>query len=134
MTETAVNTPAAPELSIYKQMVQDDISAVFFNLDELADYRNVGGKQMPVIQDDNRILDRSDLAAMGSGIGEGLIFVREEDFVRIPEPTELLPIDGKNWFIVSLINNKGVFEIRLSRTKRQPEHTPTNPMVGNYGD
>ena len=118
-------------MSIFKDMVHEDITAVFMNTDELAYMRDVGGVKMRVMQDDDRILDRSDSAAIGTGIGEGLIFVRAEDLPRIPAPNELLPIDGKNWYVVNAIENRGMYEIRLSRNQLQPQ---TGNEAGNtYG-
>ena len=112
----------------FKQMVEiDDLKNVFFRggeLGEIDDDYEIDGKLMPVVQDDNRILDRSDLAALGTDIGEGLIFVQAVDMPHIPIPGSQLSIkkpgDEKStmWFVVTAKDNRKVYEIRLSRRQQ----------------
>jgi len=90
----------------------------------LADYYEVNGKKMPVVQDDDRIFDKSDISALGTDIGEGLIFIRVEDMPHQPLPDSSLDIKSPRatkatrWFITNIIENWGVYEIRIRRQQQ----------------
>jgi hypothetical protein len=106
-------------------MVAADINNVFFNAGELADIFDVQGiGKIPIMQDDDRILERTDNSALGTELGEGLIFVRAADCPRMPQANERMIITDKNgrkaeWYVRHIVENTGVYEIRLHRRKQE---------------
>jgi hypothetical protein len=100
-----------------KDLIARDIDAVFFNLDEIAQTAIIDGVPVPISQDDDRITEKADISALGSTLGEILIFVKEKDLPRAPLGGEQINVNGKNWYVRSAISNMGVFEIRLGRDR-----------------
>ena len=105
-------------MSIFKDSLASDIDSVFFNLDEFADTYVVDGKEISVVQDDDRILEQTDIAVSGLQKAEGSIFVKAKDLLRIPIAGDRMIINDKPWFVSFIINNIGVYEIRLSRNQQ----------------
>lgn len=100
-----------------KDLIASDIDNVFFNTEEFADIYIIDGRDVPVVQDDNRILEKSDISALGTALGEGLIFIKEKDMPRLPSGGEEMNINNKKWYVRDAKNNKGVYEIRIGRER-----------------
>lgn len=98
-----------------KDNIAADIDAVFFNLDDFADTYNVDGREIPVAQDDDRILEKTDISALGTSLGEGLIFIKVADMTRPPTGGDQISINDKKWYVRNIVNNMGVYEIRIGR-------------------
>lgn len=105
-------------MSIFKDMLATDVKNIFFNIDELAELYEVDGRLIPVVQDDNRILEKTDISAMGTDLGQGLIFVRAADMPRLPNADDEITINGKKWYVREAKNNTGVYEIRIHRNRQ----------------
>ena len=43
----------------FKETIRSDISAVFMNTEEFATVHNVNGKDIPVVVDNNELIERS---------------------------------------------------------------------------
>ena len=100
-----------------KSVIASDIDAVFFNEDEFADEAIIDGKPVPIILDNDALNGKLDVYAMGLAEGEQLIFIKQKDLFRLPQPGEQMTIDGKQWYIRHAISNAGVFEIRIGRDR-----------------
>ena len=42
----------------FKEVMKDDVNNIFMNVDEFADMHTVDGKEIPVLVDDNEIIER----------------------------------------------------------------------------
>mgnify|MGYP003249051372 CR=1 FL=1 len=42
----------------FKEVMKDDVNNTFMNVDEFADMHTVDGKEIPVLVDDNEIIER----------------------------------------------------------------------------
>jgi hypothetical protein len=99
----------------FKTAIAEDVDKVFFNNNEFAENAMIDGKSVPVIFDDDALQGKSDVYAMGLAEGERLIFIREKDLYRLPQPGEQMTIGDKQWYVRHAISNVGVFEIRVGR-------------------
>jgi hypothetical protein len=99
----------------FKSAVAADIDNVFFETKEFAENAMIDGKSVPVIFDDDALQGKSDVYAMGLAEGERLIFIKEKDLHRLPQPGEQMTIGDKQWYVRHSISNAGVFEIRIGR-------------------
>jgi hypothetical protein len=53
---------------------------------------------------------------MGLAEGERLIFIKEKDLRRLPQPGEQVTLGDKQWYVRHAISNMGVYEIRIGRS------------------
>jgi hypothetical protein len=98
-----------------KEAMAEDIDNVFFNKDEFAETAIIDGKPVPIITDNDALNRKSEIYAMGLAEGEQLIFIKEKDMFRLPQPKEQMTINDKQWYVKHSINNAGVFELRIGR-------------------
>jgi|LSPZ01.1.fsa_nt_gi hypothetical protein len=98
-----------------KDVIAEDIDNVFFNTDDFSDEAIIDGRAVPIILDNDALNGKSDVYAMGLAEGEQLIFIKEKDMFRLPQPGEQMTINGKQWYIRHAISNAGVFELRIGK-------------------
>ena len=96
-------------------VIHDDIDRVFFNLNDFAETVAIDGKEIPIVSDPDSLGNKTELYAMGLSEGEELIFVRAADMNKMPMIGEQLTKNGKQWYIRHVINNYGVYELRIGR-------------------
>ena len=96
-------------------MAAADLDDVFFETKEFAENAIIDGKSVPIILDNDALQGKSDVYAMGLAEGEQLIFIKQKDLFRLPQPGEQITINGKQWYIRHAISNTGVYEIRIGR-------------------
>jgi hypothetical protein len=99
----------------FKTAIAEDADNVFFNTNEFAENAMIDGKIVPVIFDDDALQGKSDVYAMGLSEGERLIFIKEKDLRRLPQPGEQMTIGDKQWYVRHAVSNAGVFELRIGR-------------------
>jgi hypothetical protein len=101
----------------FKDAVTVDINNIFFNTKEFAENAVIDGKSVPIILDDDALQGKSDVYAMGLAEGERLIFIKEKDLHRLPQPGEQMTIGGKQWYVRHAVSNAGVFELRIGHKR-----------------
>jgi hypothetical protein len=101
----------------FKDAIAADIDKVFFTETEFAENAMIGGRSVPIILDDGALQGKSDVYAMGLAEGERLIFIKEKDLHRLPQPGEQMTIDDKQWYVRHSLSNQGVFELRIGRER-----------------
>jgi hypothetical protein len=101
----------------FKDAVAADIDNVFFETSEFAENAIIDGKSVPIILDDDALQGKSDVYAMGLAEGERLIFIKEKDLHRLPQPGEQMTIGDKQWYVRHSLSNIGVYEIRIGRNR-----------------
>lgn len=108
----------------FKEQIANDAKDIFLNLDEFADYHMVNKKKMPVIFDNNEMIDREkryqykrSLYADGVYLKELLIYVKAEDFGVLPPVGRTLNLDGKLYTISDAIDEYGVYSLTLEANK-----------------
>ena len=98
----------------FKDALAADIDNVFFEPKEFAENAMIDGKSVPIF-DDDALQGKSDVYAMGLAEGERLIFIKEKDLHRLPQPGEQMTIGDKQWYVRHAVSNAGVYEIRVGR-------------------
>ena len=100
----------------FKELAASDIDAVFLNSDEFANTVIFNGIELKCVIDDDRLLERNDTAP-GVYLGERLIFTKSSDLPGKPAVGSRATIDGRAWFVTSVTDNAGMYEIRLGANK-----------------
>ena len=105
----------------FKEAIRDDVVEVFMNLDEFAALHTLNGKQIPVIVDDNEMIERekkmkSDMD--GINVKTTLIYVRARDYGSgLPPVGYAVTLDGKSYLVIEAVNEDGVYSIELERNR-----------------
>lgn len=106
----------------FKDVMQDDVSNVFMNKDEFADLHIVDGKNIPVIVDDNEIIEREKKMKSnmdGVFVKQKLIYVKAIDFGGVPVVGRAIMFDGKAYRVLDVTDENGLYAILMesNRTK-----------------
>ncbi len=108
----------------FKGQVAEDNNTVFMNLEEFSDIHTVNGREMAVLIDGNEMIerekrhrDRQGVYTDGVYIKELLVYVRAEDFGRLPAVGRALTLDGKTYTILDAIDEDGIYSLSLEANK-----------------
>lgn len=106
----------------FKDVLKDDVNNTFMNLDEFADTHIVDGKEIPVIIDENEIIEREKKMKSnmdGVYVKQKLIYVKADDFGALPAIGRAIMLDGKRYIVIDAIDEQGVYSITMesNRTK-----------------
>lgn len=108
----------------FKDQAQADIGTVFFNFDEFATLHTINGKEMLAVVDDNEIIDREkryqykrSLHGDGLFMREYLLYVKADDFGKLPPTGHILELDGKQYKISDSTDEVGVYTITLEANR-----------------
>lgn len=104
----------------FKEQIRADISSVFLNLDEFAATHNVNGKDIPVLVDNNELIEREKKAKSkmdGVNVKTTLIFVKARDYGALPPVGYALRLDGKVYRVTDATNEDGVYSIHLEMNR-----------------
>lgn len=105
----------------FKEAIRSDISNVFLNLDEFAATHNLNGKDIPVIIDNNEMIERekkmkSDMDGLNTKTT--LIYVKARDYGGgVPPVGYAITLDGKTYVVTDAMNEDGVYSIHLERNR-----------------
>lgn len=97
----------------FKEQLNIDLCQTFFNTNEFAELHELGGKNVPLIIDEDEITERKLKAAEGTYIGEKLILVEIKYFKRIPAEGRSITLDNQEYFVVSCKEADGLLEMVL---------------------
>jgi hypothetical protein len=101
----------------FKDAAAADIDNVFFDTKEFAENAMIDGRSVPIILDDDALQGKSDVYAMGLAEGERMVFIKEKDLHRLPQPGEQITVGDKQWYVRHSLSNLGVFELRIGRER-----------------
>ena len=101
----------------FKEQIQKDLDAVFFNTDEFAEPHRVEGKKIDVIVDSDKMDELKKGQILGLVEADMLIMGRESDFPADLEPGRLLNVDGRELLVVKSGKNMGLVEVALSQNR-----------------
>lgn len=97
----------------FKEQLKDDLSEVFFNIDEFAEMHTLGGQEVPLIIDDDELQKRRIKAAEGTYVGDMLLLVETKHINKKPVEGKKLTLDGKPYFVISCEEKEGLYEIAI---------------------
>lgn len=104
----------------FKDIVADDISRVFLNLEEFGDKHTIGKKETICILDEERFQNKQknkSKSLENEGIFmEGLTLFIEKSFFKFPPHSgEKLLVDGIRYYVEETKEDMGLLEIDLTR-------------------
>lgn len=101
----------------FKEQLQKDLDNVFLNLDEFAETHRVEGKKIPVVVDDDQLMNLKKGQILGLVEADMLLMGRESDFPANLEPGSLLNVDGREMIITESGKDMGLVEVALSQNR-----------------
>jgi hypothetical protein len=100
----------------FKDILINDISSAFINTDEFSDIHSVDGKNIPVLVDENEIIEREKKMKSnmdGVYVRQKLIYVKAADFGAAPAVGRALMFDGKRYQVLDVTDEEGVYSILM---------------------
>lgn len=112
----------------FKEVMKDDVNNTFMNVDEFADMHTVDGKEIPVLVDDNEIIEREKKMKSnmdGVYVKQKLIYVKADDFGPLPAIGRQIVFDGKRYMVTDSTDEGGVYTITMEakRAGNEPGRT-----------
>lgn len=108
----------------FKEQIAKDINDVFINPDEFSDKHTINGKEMLCQIDTNELVDRErrykfnhSLYGDGVYLKETLIYVKKEDYGKLPSIGRSITLDGKTYVVSDAIDEDGIYSISLEANK-----------------
>jgi hypothetical protein len=103
----------------FDDQLKADINAVFLNIDEFAATHIIDGQPVMCVLDADRDGLRVTDATDGTYIASKCVYVRAGDLAKIPVPGKRIDIDGRPFMCLSVTNESGMLEIKIT------EYSPT---------
>ncbi|HWQ29878.1 MAG TPA: hypothetical protein VN549_02720 [Negativicutes bacterium] len=100
----------------FKEIISADM-AVFFNMGEFATVHNLGGRELPVIVDNDRLAQRTKKEYEGIYIGDLLFYVQSSIMGTRPKPGMFLEFDSIPYEVFDATEDSGVYEIILKASE-----------------
>lgn len=106
----------------FKDLLVQDAKNVFLNREEFADMHSINGKPMPVLVDDNEILERDKSKLMNvtiTGIYKErkLIYVATDNLGAKPAPDDLLNFDDAWYKVNDCTDEAGILCIEMEANR-----------------
>ena len=103
-----------------KNILQEDLDAVFFDLDEFAEIHTVNGKEMHIIIDGNELGERK--ASDGKhfdGVHSStvLMYVKAEEYGARPKVGSMIVLDEKHYKVTDVVDEGGVYSITMGAAR-----------------
>lgn len=104
----------------FKDIIQNDVKAVFLNPAEFGETHIVNGKRMTVVLDDIENVNREKkMKSHMDGIyaRQVFMFVAAEDFGPFPAQGDLVTLDKRRYKVVDATDESGMFALTLEANK-----------------
>lgn len=101
----------------FKEQIQQDLDAVFFNLDEFAELHRVEGAEIAVVVDSDQLNKLKKGQILGLIEADMLLMGRASDFPADLEPGRLLNVDGRELLVANSGKDMGLVEVALSQNR-----------------
>lgn len=98
-----------------KDIINQDVQNVFFNLDELAEMHRIGDKSVRCIIDDDKLSDIAKKYYDGTFTAEKLIYINELEIDSVPHVNESILFDDEIYPIYSVSSEYGILELMLNK-------------------
>lgn len=101
-------------MSTFKDYLQQDMGT-FFNPDEFGKTHKINGRDLTVVLDNERLVERTNKEFDGISVGELLYFVRASEYGEIPSINEAQKFGTRLMYVTDVKESDGVYEIILSQ-------------------
>ena len=98
----------------FKDYLQQDLN-IFFNPDEFGEVHKINGRDLTVIIDNERLMERTKKEFDGISIGELLYFVKASDYGERPTIGKAQKFDKRQMYVADVKDSDGIYEIILSQ-------------------
>lgn len=102
-------------MNLNEQMDQD--CELFFSPDEFGELHSIDGKQIYIVVDDDKLIERQKGAEVGVAESSFLFFARVNDLPKRKGYGSVLNIDGKEYTVDNWSVAGGIAQIALSQTR-----------------
>jgi hypothetical protein len=100
----------------FKEILEEDVKDVFFNIDEFSEVHTINGKEMPVqfdsieqIEKEKRFNQHMD----GIFVQQKLMYVSADDYGQMPKQGSVIIVDKRRYIVADAIDEGGVYSITL---------------------
>lgn len=107
-------------MATFKEILRQDVGNVFMNTEEFAALHNVNGKRIPVVVDENELIEREKRAKSrmdGIYVRATLIYVKATDIGALPPVGSALTLDGRTYRVIDAVNESGLYSIHLEANR-----------------
>lgn len=104
----------------FKELISSDIDNVFLNVNEFSEVHLVNGKDMPVMIDNNELIERKKKEKEnmdGIYANQKLIYVAASDFGSLPKQGTVLMMDNRTYRVEEAVSEGGVYSITIGANK-----------------
>lgn len=104
----------------FKELISSDIDNVFLNVYEFSEVHLVNGKDMPVMIDNNELIERKKKEKEnmdGIYANQKLIYVAASDFGPLPKQGTVLMMDNRTYRVEEAVSEGGVYSITIGANK-----------------
>lgn len=99
-----------------KDIIEQDLN-IFFNTDEFATIHNIGGREFPIVMDNDRLSQLTKKDYDGLYIGDLLFYVSALELGTKPKPGNVILFDEKPYIIFDAKEDDGIYEIILKASE-----------------
>ena len=100
---------------ILKDQFMADLDSIFFNPDELGELREINGREVMVIEDEEKLREYK---FQGICQGQKLLYVRAASLPAIPHAGDAMLYGRTKWQVEECKEDAGLLEIILKRWSR----------------
>lgn len=103
-----------------KDILQEDLNTVFFDLEEFAEIHLVNGMEMNIIIDGNELGERKATSGKhfdGAYSSTMLMYVKAEEYGAKPKVGSMIVLDQKHYKVTDVVDEGGVYSITMGATR-----------------
>lgn len=99
----------------FKEVMRNDINAVFFNQNEFSEMHIINGLEMPVIVDELELNEREKklMTRDGTYKRQKLIYVSVESYGNPPKINRPFSLDGRTYLVKEVNEEDGIYSITI---------------------
>lgn len=104
----------------FKEIIERDITEVFFNLEEFSDTHTIDGVEMTAMIDDMENIEREKkMKSNMDGIHarQILLYVKASEFGPLPAQGRILTLDTRKYTVIDAVDEGGVYTITLEANR-----------------
>lgn len=106
----------------FKDLLKQDVSAVFLNPKEFGEKHTVNGKEMVIIIDNNEQIEREKRVGQSDGAvyaNQKLFYAAASDFGALPKQGSKILLDGEVYLVDGAIAEGDIYSITISANRGQ---------------
>ncbi len=106
----------------FKELLKQDVSAVFLNPEEFGETHVVNGQEMVIIIDNNEQIEREKRVGQSNGAvyaNQKLFYVAASDFGALPKQGSALMMDGERYLVDDAVSEGDIYSISIHANRGQ---------------